>query len=87
MHFLANIERMRAERRIIEAADQISRNVGRVDFLEGNAYGAGMEKWRQMLNNMVATPDDPLVVNLWKVSETAYRDDHGVEQGLSAGDQ
>jgi hypothetical protein len=87
MNLPSDIEQMIAEGRIIEVADQIGRNAGRIDFLEGNVYGAGIEKWRQMLKNMLATLDDLLVVNFWKVFETAYREGSGVEHGTSGRDQ
>ncbi len=43
MNVPTDIEQMMAEGRIIEVADQIGRNAGRIDFLEGSPYGAGIE--------------------------------------------
>ncbi len=52
MNLPTDIEQMITEGRIIEVADQIGRNAGRIDFLEGNVYGAGIEKWRQILKHI-----------------------------------
>lgn len=62
MNVPTDIEQMMAEGRIIEVADQIGRNAGRIDFLECNVYGAGIEKWRQTLKHVLAKLDDLLVV-------------------------
>lgn len=87
MNVPTDIEQMMAEGRIIEVADQIGRNAGRIDFLECNVYGAGIEKWRQTLKHMLAKLDDLLVVNFWRVFETAYREGRGVEHEPSGRDQ
>ncbi len=67
-----DFEQLLAEGRLIEIAEQMGSNTGRIDFLEENSYGSGIVEARKELDKMTGILGQELYVNFWGVFESAY---------------
>ncbi len=68
-----DFEQLLAEGRLIEIAEQMGSNTGRIDFLEENSYGSGIVEARKELDKMTGILGQELYVNFWRVFESAYK--------------
>ena len=68
-----DFEQLLAEGRVIELAEQMGSNTGRIDFLEENSYGTGIIAAREELGKITGVLGEELYVNFWTVFESAYK--------------
>jgi len=73
MKFEIDLEQLLAEGRVIEIAEKLGSNTGRIDFLEENPYGTGIIEAREELSGMTAMLGQNLYMNFWAVFECAYK--------------
>jgi len=69
MKSVIDFEQLLAEGRLIEIAEQMWSNGGRIDFLEENSYGSGIVAAREELGKMTGILGQELYVNFWTVFE------------------
>jgi hypothetical protein len=80
-----DFEQLLAEGRVIEIAEQMGSNAGRVDSMEENSYGTGIATAREQLGKMTRILDQELYVHFWIVFESAYQREWDKEHSHSPG--
>ena len=73
MKFEIDLEQLLAEGRVIEIAEKLGSNTGRIDFLEENPYGTGIVEARKELDKITGITGQELYMNFWAVFESAYK--------------
>ncbi|MGO9568513.1 MAG: hypothetical protein ACLP5H_13315 [Desulfomonilaceae bacterium] len=68
-----DFEQLLAEGRVIEIAEQMGSNAGRIDSLEENSYATGIATAREQLGKMTRILDQETYMNFWVVFESAYQ--------------
>jgi len=73
MKYEIDFEQLLAEGRVVELAEKLGSNAGRIDFLEQNAYGTGILEARAELGKITGIGGQELYMNFWAVFESAYK--------------
>jgi prophage maintenance system killer protein len=73
MKYEIDFEQLLAEGGVIELAEKLGSNTGRIDFLEENPYGTGIVEAGAEMDKMTRIASQELYMNFWTVFESAYK--------------